>query len=289
MSLLPNLAALAHAPSALGEDTAPMTEGWEELFDQLHDGKIPSELIDKIREEAAPPPDPVPRLTFRDAYNRPSGNHRRYRPEDMVWREATVVLQLDAAGTTNASVTMVAPPNDPSPAKPSLQFTVYLTATTDAAKKMQRYWDSHNDLGKRVSEVMLTTTAETPALPPNTMRLRFKYPAIYTNTDKILHMLATACPMIFGTALAMMREHYDQTLHREDYPETVKPPYVESAARLLFQLWARWVSTLKTMPVGIGMPPRDDSWKATRADEIGAEPVRERVERAVREYRNGDA
>ena len=277
MSLLPNLAALAHAPSALGEDTGPMLE-------QLHGGKLPDELVDKIREEAAPPPDPVPRLTFHDVYKRPSGDRYRHRPWDMVWHEATVALQLDAAGTTNASVTMIAPPNNPSPRKPWLEFSIYLTASTDAAKKMQRYWDSHNDLGKSVFDLTLTTTADNKYLPPNTMRLRFKYPSLYTNTDKILHMLATACPMIFGTALAMIREHYSQTLNRSDYPEKEKPPYVASASGLLLEMWAKWVSTLRTMPGGLGMPPRDDSWKATRADEIGAEPVRERVKRALREY-----
>ena len=60
---LPNLAALALAPSALGEDTTLMTQGWEELFEQLHDPRIPSEIADKIRKEAAPPPTPCQRST----------------------------------------------------------------------------------------------------------------------------------------------------------------------------------------------------------------------------------
>ena len=92
---LPNLAALALAPSALGEDTTLMTQGWEELFEQLHDPRIPSEIADKIRKEAAPPPDPVPTIDISPTD-----------PDYPTSSEALVILPLDATGTIKAELLM---------------------------------------------------------------------------------------------------------------------------------------------------------------------------------------
>ena len=282
----PNLSGLSlvHAPSVLVEDTETMPERWDKLFEKLHDEKLPSKLFDRIRNEATPLPDPVPELTFRDMYNLKGGHQYKDDVFSKVFQQATVSMNLDTDGNTKASVTMIAP-TPPPESMPGilyqLEFQVLLPESTDAAKALRKYWAVYGMQAKRGQEQFTLTTA---MHPPNALLFRFKRPGLFVDNDKVLHMLATACPMIFGTALAMLREDYVSMTTREDYARLMpQMRYVKIAAQKLEIMWKAWTRTLQHMPVTYGVD-RDDSWKAERADEIGAGPVRERVKRELDLY-----
>ena len=257
---LPNLAALALAPSALGEDTTLMTQGWEELFEQLHDPRIPSEIADKIRKEAAPPPDPVPTLDISPTTRHPGS-------DDLV------TLPLDATGTINAKLYMYhffhrGDPPHYFHMTNSVAFTFRLPASTEAAKKMQRYWNTFDDLGKSGAKFAVTTTEEQPPIPPNTVEIRFDLSRDIADDEKLLRMFATVCPMTFGTMIAALRVEYVNQVNLKRWGPFGPPTHVYRLAQKLEMMWKAWVGILKTMPVGSGETKRDDSWKAEKAEEI---------------------
>ena len=207
---LPNLAALALAPSALGEDTTLMTQGWEELFEQLHDPRIPSEIADKIRKEAAPPPDPVPTIDIIIDTDHPTNT------------DALVILPLDATGMIKAELLMSHWFDDKVIQGYSTQFRrvnrldfiFRLNSSTELAKKMQRYCDTFGVIasgvaGKHWAELRVTTTEEKWSIPANTTQIRFVFHHDkFADDDKLLRMFATVCPMTFGTMIAVLREEY---------------------------------------------------------------------------------
>ena len=237
-------------------------------------GSPGDEACELLRKEAAPPPDPVPTLDI-------SPTDTDYPTNS----QALVILPLDATGMIKAELLMYhffesgrRTPDGRTVDR--LDFTFRLNSSTELAKKLQDHCNTFDTFGvmsgvmrglagKHAAELRVTTTEEKWSIPANTLQIDFVFHRDrFADDDKLLRMFATVCPMTFGTMIAVLREEYVNPLKDplKKWGEFGPPLHVSALARELERIWEAWVRILKNMPVGIGK--RDDSWKATKAEEI---------------------